>query len=316
MRGDAQGVGRFLGLVAGLPEDGGTALGADDRINGVLQHDHLVAHADGQRAARAAFANDGGDDGHLKLRHLEDVAADGFGLAALFGVDAGVGTGRVHEREHGQLEFFGRLHETQGLAVALGLAHAEVAHGALFGVAALLLAQHHAGVAIETRQAAHDRQVVRIVAVAVQFNEVGEDVAHVVERVGALGVAGNLGDLPRAQIAVDVLGELLALFAELVDFFRDIHRALGLHVAQFFDFGFEFGNRLLEIQKGLFRQRISPWVAPSVPLVRGLCCNRFMTVETGLNRPRATGRAISKYTKSPHCTRASRPRPPRGHRCG
>jgi hypothetical protein len=37
-------------------------------------------------------------------------------------------------------------------------------------------------------------------------------------------VAGNLGDLPGRQVAVDVLGELLALLAELVDFFRDIDR--------------------------------------------------------------------------------------------
>ena len=33
MRGDAQSVCRFLRLVGGFPQDGGTALGADHRIN-------------------------------------------------------------------------------------------------------------------------------------------------------------------------------------------------------------------------------------------------------------------------------------------
>ena len=223
-----------------------------------MQHHDLISHADGQRAARAAFTNDGGDDGHFELRHLEDVAANGLGLAALFGVDAGISAGRVHKGEHGQLELLGRLHQAQRLAVALGLAHAKVAHGAFFGVAALLVAHHHAGVAVEAGQATYDGEVVRIVAVTVQFHKVSEDVAHVVERVGTLGVAGNLGDLPGAQLAVDVFGELLALLAELIDFFRNIDSAFSLHVAQFFDFGFEFSNRLFEIQKGFFRQRFSP----------------------------------------------------------
>ena len=120
------------------------------------------------------------------------------------------------------------------------------------------MAHHHAGVAVEAGQATYDGEVIGIVAVTVQFHKVSEDVAHVVERVGTLGVAGNLGDLPGAQLAVDVFGELLTLLAELIDFFRNIDSAFSLHVAQFFDFGFELSNRLFEIQKGFFRQRFSP----------------------------------------------------------
>jgi hypothetical protein len=62
------------------------------------------------------------------------------------------------------------------------------------------------------------------VPVAVQLDEVGEDFVDVVQRVGPLGVARDLGDLPGRQVAVDVLGELLALLAELVDLFRDVDR--------------------------------------------------------------------------------------------
>ncbi len=47
-------------------------------------------------------------------------------------------------------------------------------------------------------------------------------------------------------------------FAQLVDFVGNIDRAFRLHIAQLFNFGFEFGNRLLKIQKGLFSQVVSP----------------------------------------------------------
>jgi hypothetical protein len=49
---------------------------------------HAVADGDGQRAARAALADDRGDDRHAQRRHLEQVAPDGLGLAALLGTDA------------------------------------------------------------------------------------------------------------------------------------------------------------------------------------------------------------------------------------
>ena len=127
VRGDAQRLGRVGRPLGRLPQDRRAALGRDHRVDRVLQHQHLVGHADGQRAARAALADDGGDDRHLELRHLEDVAADGFGLAALLGADAGIGAGRVDEGEHRQPELLGQLHQAQRLAVALGPRHAEVA---------------------------------------------------------------------------------------------------------------------------------------------------------------------------------------------
>jgi hypothetical protein len=71
-------------------------------------------------------------------------------------------------------------------------------------------------------------------------------------------VAGDLGDLPRREVAVDVLGELLALLAELLDLFGDVDRRFGLHVAQFFDLGFELRDGLLEIQKILLGQGVTP----------------------------------------------------------
>ena len=127
VRGDAELLGGVGGALGGLPQDRRAAFGRDHRIGRVLQHQQLVADADRQRAARAALADDGGDDRHLELRHLEDVAADRLRLAALLGADAGIGARRVDEGEHRQAELLGQLHQAQRLAIALGPRHAEVA---------------------------------------------------------------------------------------------------------------------------------------------------------------------------------------------
>src|SRR6185436_21175030 len=97
-----------------------------------------------ERAARAALADHGDDDRHAQARHFEQVSADGLGLAALLGVDAGISAGGVDEGEYRQAELFGELHHAQRLAVALGLGHAEIARDLFLGVAALLVAEHHA----------------------------------------------------------------------------------------------------------------------------------------------------------------------------
>ena len=123
---------------------------------------------------------------------------------------------------------------------------------ALLGVAALLVAEHHAGLAVEARQAADDRLVVGEGAVAVQLLEVGEDLVDVVERVRPLRMARDLRHLPGRQAGVDVLGELQALLAEPVDLFGDVDRRFVLHVAQFFDLRFELGDRLLEFEEVSF----------------------------------------------------------------
>jgi len=79
------------------------------------------------------------------------------------------------------------------------------------------------------------------------FHEVGENFTDVIKSVRALWVTGNFGDLPRCEVRLDVFGELLALFAELVYFFRNIDSRFALHVAKFFNFAFKFSHRLLKV---------------------------------------------------------------------
>jgi hypothetical protein len=161
----------------------------------------------------------------------------------------GIRAGRVDEAEHRQAELLGELHQPERLAVALGPRHAEVAQRPLLGVAPLLVAEHHARLAVEAGQAADDRLVVGEGAVAVQLLVVGEDLGDVVERVGPLRMARDLRHLPRRQAGIDVLGEEQALLAQPVDLLGDVDRRLVLHVAQLVDLGLELGDRLLEVEE-------------------------------------------------------------------
>src|SRR5262245_10723665 len=250
--GDAERLRRFRRIVGALPQDGGAALGRDHGIGRVLEDVDEVPYRDSERAAGAAFADDGAQDRHAQLGHGIEVAADRFRLAALLGPDARIRARRVHEREYRHAELLGELHQPQGLAVALGLGHAEIAENLLLGVAPLLVADHHAGLAVEAREPADNGGVVGEAAVAVQLLEAGEEIADVVERVRALRVARHQRDLPRAELAVDFLGERLAFLLELRDLRRDVERGVVLHEAQLLDLGLELGDRLLEFQEGVF----------------------------------------------------------------
>ena len=75
---------------------------------------------------------------------------------------------------------------------------------------------------------------------------------YVIEGIGPLRVAGHLGDLPWCQLGVDILGQRLALDFQSTDFFRNIECRIVLSEAELLDFGFEFGDRLLEFEEGDF----------------------------------------------------------------
>ena len=259
----------------------------------MLQHVHPVPDRDGQGPPAAPFARHRDDDRRAQARHLAQVPGDGLGLAALLGVEAGVGARRVHQGEDGTAELRGDLHHAHRLAVALGLGHPEVAADLLLGVAPLLVADHHAGLAVEARQAADDGGVIGEMAIAVQFLELGEDLGAIVQGLRALRVAGDLIDLPGRHIGVDVLGELQALLVEAVDLFGDVDRPFVLHVAQLFDLGLEFGDRLLEVEEVSFAHRLR--LGSLARVSRGAVCKpagRLGGRTTGvmaINSPRAAG---------------------------
>ena len=247
--GEVHRVRRHFFLVGALPENGRAAFRRNHRVGGELQHQQPVANANGQRATRTTLADHAADDGNAHDGHLEQVARDRFGLVALFGAHARIGARRVDESDERQAKSFGEAHEAQRLAITLGLGHAVVAAHALLGVAALLVADEHDGRVIEARGPADDGEIVAIHAVAMQLVEVLEDEPGVVERVGALRMPRELGDLPGREIREDALRELLALGLQPRDLFLDVDRGARRNVFQFFDLGFKFGDRLLEIEE-------------------------------------------------------------------
>ena len=203
----------------------------------------------GWREALARFARHAGAAGDL----LDDLATvDGVPAqaGAPMPLDAALGAGRVDEGEDRDRELLREPHQAQRLAVALGPRHAEVAEDLVVGVAPLLVADHHHALAVEACEAADDRGVVGERAVAVHLLEIRADGLHVVERIGALRMAGDLGDLPGVELAVDLLGELAALLRQALDLLRDVDRGVVLHEAQLLDLLLELGDGLLEIQEG------------------------------------------------------------------
>src|SRR5688572_32968032 len=89
-----------------------------------------------------------------------------------------------------------------GLAIPLGMRHAEVARDLLTRVASLLMADDHHRLALEARQAADDGRIVAVDTVAVQLEEVVEQELAPVARVGSLRVARQLRALPGGEAGV------------------------------------------------------------------------------------------------------------------
>jgi hypothetical protein len=111
------------------------------------------------------------------------------------------------------------------------------------------MSDEHDGTVVETRGAAHDREVVAVHPIAMQFVEVLEDQAGVIECVGALRVARELGDLPGRKVRENVLRELLALLLQTRYLFLNVDGRVRRNMFQFFDLGFKFGDGLLEIEE-------------------------------------------------------------------
>ena len=116
------------------------------------------------------------------------------------------------------------------------------------------MADDHHRQAFETRKATDDGVVVGKGAVAVQFLEIGERQAQIIERVRTLRMARHLGNLPRGQLGIDVLGQGLALLFQARDLIRNVDGGFALLETQRFDLAFEFGDRLFKVEKrGLHR---------------------------------------------------------------
>ena len=63
-------LGRLGGVSSIFPQNGGAGFGADDGIVGIFQDHHVIGHTDAEGAARAAFADNGGENGDPQIHHF------------------------------------------------------------------------------------------------------------------------------------------------------------------------------------------------------------------------------------------------------
>ncbi len=238
---------RRLRLIA--PQDRCAALRRDHRIDRVLQHQDPVAGRQRDRAAGSALTDDRRDDRHRRFQAGLDRAGDGLGLAARLRLDAGKGAGGVDEGQDRQAETAGEFHQPARLAIALGPRHAEIMLHPGFGIDALLGAEHHHRAALEPAHAAQHRGIVGEGAVAGQRGEAGDQRVDVVLRLRPIGMAGDLGFLPRGQLGVGGAELLVGDRGQAADFVGDIDAARLRHPPQLLDLAFEFGDGFFEIEE-------------------------------------------------------------------
>ena len=186
------------GLLGRPPQDRRAAFGADDRIDGVLERDHDVAHGDRQRPAGATLAGDDRHDRRAQAGHQRDGAGDGLGDATFLGLRSGVRARDVHERDDRQPEPLGQLHDAHRLAVPLRVGHPEVAPDVLVGVGPLLLADDRDDPSVDPGEPRDHRLVIAEEAVTMEFDEGVGHLRDQVERPRPAQVARGLDAGPGA----------------------------------------------------------------------------------------------------------------------
>src|SRR6185437_16301370 len=112
-----------LGLAGVLPQDRGAALGRDDRVDGVLLHEHAVGDTDRERTAGGALADHAGDHRHRDAHERQLRPGDRARLAALLGADARRRARRVDQGDDREPEPPGQAEDPHRLAVSLGARH-------------------------------------------------------------------------------------------------------------------------------------------------------------------------------------------------
>ena len=198
--------------------------------------------------------------------HLEQISGDGFSLTAFFRFQSGVCAGGVEQRDYRPVEFSGEPHEPQRLTVSFRVRHPEAPVLPAFHVAPFLVSQDHDGAvdasvfgAAKLRKPSHDRGIVSIQAVAVQFHKVFRHGLDVIERVRPHRVARDLYALPPCQIAVNGCAQFVYAGLQRGDFPGQVDlRVFRVECPHFVELLLEFHERFFEIQKILRRWRHEP----------------------------------------------------------
>ena len=250
----------FWSMFAMFPKNGGAAFRTDDRIVGVLHHEHAVSNADAECATAAAFTDDHSDDGRAEQHHLTQIECDGFGNVAFLSADAGESTGGVDQCDDGQAELLGETHHTQGLAVTFGMGAAEIAEEVFLGVAALLMTDDDDLLSAPDGKASGHGVVITHVAVTMDLNEFVAAMLHVIQHEGPVDVSGDLHALPWVEIGVDIALEGIGLLFQFGDLAGKLVTGFaGELLLRVLDFFAEFDDGFFEFQN-LFHRQGKGWV--------------------------------------------------------
>ena len=161
-----------------------------------------------------------------------------FRLTAFLCADARIGTRGVDQRHDRDVKMIGHGHQPRSLAIAFRPGHAEIVLEPTVGVRSLFMTDDADALAAETTEAADDRFILAVLAVAGERHEIGDQRRDVVEAMRPLRVARHLRFLPRRQFAVELLERLRGLAFDAGDLFAACYGiAVGLQRAQFLDLG-------------------------------------------------------------------------------
>ena len=119
------------------------------------------------------------------------------------------------------------------------------------------MADYHHALSVKARQTAHDGMVVAVMAVAVQFLEIGTQRGNIIQCVRPLRMAGNLRNLCGCELVENGFGQIHAFFLQTGNLIGNIDRRIVMHQAQLFDFIVQFRNGLFKIQKNRFHKNLA-----------------------------------------------------------
>ena len=278
----------------------------------MFHHQHAVGHTERNRSAGAALADDQRNHRHPDIEAGLDTARDGLGLTALLRPHAGVGAGRVDQRQHRHLETLREPQQPRCLAVALRVGHAEVVRDPALGIGAFLLADDHGGVAAEAPQPADDCTVLAEDAVARERQEVGDEAQNVIGAVRPQLVAGDLRLLPGGEAAVGLPEQAVDLAFEARNLVEHVDAAVVAEMAKLLELALDLRDRLLKIEVTGHRVARSSCanIPRDAPTIRTSGRRVMSRASVGiLQRPIASACGIWGLTPNSQAARSSRARP-------
>src|SRR3989304_7672737 len=137
----------------------------------MFQHQDPVSDREGQGAPTSSFADNNYHNRGCQPPHDQQTLGNGLRLAPLLRPYTRIGPRGVYQGDQGFPEFLGQSHQPVGLAVTLGLRHAEISFDPLPYILALLVSDDHHRAFTEFAHPTHNCGILTERAVSMKFNK-------------------------------------------------------------------------------------------------------------------------------------------------